>query len=69
MKSNTLIICVITPKPIGQGFVRMRNIKILEAISTFETVKFHSGKHLKAPFVPCFLEEGFHYNLPAQGMS
>jgi hypothetical protein len=47
----------------------MRNIKTLEAISTFETVKFHSGKHLKAPSVLCFLEEGFHYNLPAQGMS
>jgi hypothetical protein len=48
----------------------MRKIKHKNTRSnTSEIVKFHSGKHLKAPSVRGFLEEGFHYNQPAQGMS
>jgi len=35
---------------------------------TLETAKLYSKKHVKAPFDLCFLERGFHCNLPNQGI-
>ena len=40
-----------------------------EQSCTLGTVKLHSEKHVKAPFVLCFLERGFHHNLPDQGLN
>jgi len=36
---------------------------------TLETVRFHSEKHVKAPFDLRFLEKGFRCSLPDQGMN
>jgi hypothetical protein len=41
----------------------------MHALQGLETAKFHSEKHVKAPFDLCFLERGFHCNLPDQGMN
>jgi hypothetical protein len=40
-----------------------------EQSCTLGTVKLHSEKHAKAPFVLCFLERGSHHNLPDQGVN
>jgi hypothetical protein len=45
------------------------NIKMPEQSCTLGTVKLHSEKHVKAPFVLCFLERGFRHYLPDQGMN